>query len=292
MLVGATFPQPPLMGWPFLKENPVSPPEAVNVQTIQSLCDPAIEVDGVFGPKTTECVKKLQTSAGVTSDGEVSNNTWIALFDKRLPLSPDSSAADLNAVIRQFNGYYGANLTLGTWSSDLEDHVKSWQKAQGLRTPDGRLQLDEFQRLVGGVVPNLGVYGFDIGWPEGSASQSSLSCLADAGFSYAIMECWTEQPHSAGHVQGPGGGYFFEPCVDNIAKAWEAGFDSVSAYFFPQRNGDPTLQAQGMLDALEKAGTKYDKVMIDVERGWDGLPIEVRGGRHCAVHCNAILHVL
>ena len=46
-------------------------------------------------------------------------------------------------------------------------------------------------------------------------------------------------------------------------------------YFFPQRQGNATAQAHGMLDELAKAGAKYDKIMIDVEAGWDGLPIEV-----------------
>lgn len=310
--VAAAFPQPPLLSWPLLKENSPSPPQAINVESIQSLCDPPIKIDGIFGASTKECVEKLQAAAKVSVDGEVGPGTWEAVFGARLPLSPASSPQTLDAVIRQFNGYYGANLTLGKWTPELQDHVKAWQQSQGLHTvADGKLKLDEFQRLVDGVVPNKGVYGFDIGWPEGSASQESLSCLQKAGFAYAIFECWTESPHDTaigstnasssarpsaiergGVVDGGdgGGGYFFAPCVDNIKRAWAAGFTSVSAYFFPERSGDPKLQAQGMLDALSKADVKYDKIMIDIEQGWDTLPAAVRKQWHfafCVAFANA-----
>ena len=65
------FPQPPLLSWPLLKQYSPSPPQRVNVETVQTVCDPPIHVDGVFGAATKECVESLQRAAGLKQDGEV-----------------------------------------------------------------------------------------------------------------------------------------------------------------------------------------------------------------------------
>ena len=55
---------------------------------------------------------------------QVGPSTWEKVFGARLPLGPTSSTSSIDAVVRQFNGYYGANLTMGSWSTELEDHIK------------------------------------------------------------------------------------------------------------------------------------------------------------------------
>ncbi|MXV18533.1 peptidoglycan-binding domain-containing protein [Deinococcus xianganensis] len=39
----------------------------------------AVTVDGSFGPSTESAVKSFQTSKGLTADGIVGPNTWLAL---------------------------------------------------------------------------------------------------------------------------------------------------------------------------------------------------------------------
>jgi Putative peptidoglycan binding domain len=54
-----------------------------HVRTVQGLCNARghyIMVDGVFGPATTDAVRRVQTAAHITVDGVVGPQTWPALM--------------------------------------------------------------------------------------------------------------------------------------------------------------------------------------------------------------------
>ena len=85
---------------------------------------PALQIDGIFGPKTLEAVQAAQTRFGLPVTGVVDRNTWQRLYDEYLGIArtalaganlPTSSQEIQNAVTAgQFPGY---NLSFGSSDS-------------------------------------------------------------------------------------------------------------------------------------------------------------------------------
>ena len=100
-----------------------------------------------------------------------------------------------------------------------------------------------------------GHYWFDAGWPQGAVAADTFTCLRDHGFEYTVIECWREKDS----------GSFVDDCVDNVANAWKAGFETVDIYMYAERYRDPAAQANEMLTNLTASSVKFGGVMLDVE---------------------------
>lgn len=93
------------------------------------------------------------------------------------------------------------------------------------------------------------------GWPQGSISTETFQCLKANHFEYAVIECWREKD----------GGTFWTECVDNVANARAAGYNSVDVYGYFERYRDPAAQANELLNNLTFYDVQYNAIMIDVE---------------------------
>lgn len=65
----------PIQPWPLVQEGDQGHP-ILTLQELLRAHGQAIDVDGVFGPRTKSAVKAVQTAAGVPADGIVGPQTW------------------------------------------------------------------------------------------------------------------------------------------------------------------------------------------------------------------------
>lgn len=81
-------------------------------------------------------------------------------------------------------------------------------------------------------------WGFDVGWPQGSLSQSQFSCLLNQGYSFMTQEVHLET------------GNIWPDAVPNIQNALAAGFTNVWAYHFFNMTEDPYDQVTLSIQTL------------------------------------------
>ncbi|WP_170201756.1 peptidoglycan-binding domain-containing protein [Actinocorallia herbida] len=66
---------------PNMTGNPV---EDAQLRLNHHKANPAVTVDGIFGPKTAEAVKKFQARHGIDQDGEIGPKTWTELLEVKV----------------------------------------------------------------------------------------------------------------------------------------------------------------------------------------------------------------
>ncbi|MDO5287237.1 MAG: peptidoglycan-binding protein [Actinomycetia bacterium] len=111
----------------------------------------AIEVDGVFGAKTTEAVKAFQKAKGLKVDGKVGKHTWTALLSQGSSptLKEGSTGGDVTRLQRALRAS-GQNLSAdGRFGPRTEQAVKAYQRQVGL-TPDGVVGAKTWAALQAG----------------------------------------------------------------------------------------------------------------------------------------------
>jgi murein L,D-transpeptidase YcbB/YkuD len=118
-----------------------------------------IAVDGVFGSATEAAVKAFQTSKGLTADGIVSPQTWIALI---VQVRERSSGDAVRGVQEEFqfrnlSGDPGKGVQVdGIFGSQTDNAVRGFQHALSLDIPsvvvDGIVGPVTWQALVSGML--------------------------------------------------------------------------------------------------------------------------------------------
>ena len=93
-------------------------------------------IDGIYGPKTVEAVKQLQTASGLPVTGLVDQATALALDKKLVGLGQQASAqissqtAALQTVLA-LTGYWTGPVD-GVWTDDLTEALMAFQTALGV----------------------------------------------------------------------------------------------------------------------------------------------------------------
>jgi hypothetical protein len=159
-----------------------------------------INVDGVFGPKTLDAVKAFQVAHGLTPDGKVGENTWVALelyyrhmLDRSIvyigPIAP--LAQKIQSVIDVCHsgkvGYYKnpisdvARLKLPVGRQFCAAPVKSPSALWGTLTSIGTCNMaQEFIiALLSGVPPRIGANGSTKRWEGAWRRNQSGLCGVD-----------------------------------------------------------------------------------------------------------------
>lgn len=222
-----------------------------------ALNDTDYVIDGVFTDQTTQDIESFQSLAGLEVDGYLNIDTWPSLTATVTPLTIGSTGLPVMALQDTLtaNGFPVA--ISGDFDAATQTALAQFQSDRGASLTSGEEVDAQTWHLLTTMcnVTIPGHYWVDIGWPQGSVSQETYECLGDAGFEYAVVECWREKD----------GGTFWEECVSNIANAWAAGWSAVDVYMYPERFADPTSQVNQLLGNLTTFNVKYKNVMIDVE---------------------------
>ncbi len=79
---------------------------------------PVIAIDGIFGPKTTEAVRQLQTIYGLTVDGIVGPETWNQILDAYSGIVRTLSPSYQGEKAKIYPGYV---LSIGMQNDDVAD---------------------------------------------------------------------------------------------------------------------------------------------------------------------------
>lgn len=177
----------PMCGWPLCKEYSVSPPEPINIMTLQVLLGQP--QTGVFDSALTAAVRQWQRDHGIKDDGIVGEQTWLSVLPPLV--SQGSAEREISALVTSLSYYGFTGLSRSGWSSALQSAVSKFQTSRSLNAT-GEVRLDTWHALLSDCVPGLGSYGLDLGWPEGAVDLSSWSCLAKAGMEFATIEAYTE----------------------------------------------------------------------------------------------------
>jgi peptidoglycan hydrolase-like protein with peptidoglycan-binding domain len=112
-------------------QSPATTAVVVQLQTVMTdLGYYSGPIDGVYGPATTDGVKKMQTDLGVTSDGIYGPETHNALKGKGA-----SIVASLQQTLTNY-GYYSGPID-GLYSQATQDAVEKLQTDLGV-TVDGK----------------------------------------------------------------------------------------------------------------------------------------------------------
>ena len=255
---GASAPSTPAWppcGWPTIEEN-YPRPAKLQTRIAQRLLN-VTPVDGVFGPSTAAAARAFQSAHGLQPDGGVGSQTWPVLAATATPTlagARNSSAVAAAQDALQASGFYAGSVS-GDFDAATSAALAAFATARGAADVSGQaIDAQLWHLLASGCNASLATerYWIDVGWPQGSLSVPTLSCLRNY-FEFVTFECWLER--SA----------WFEPCVQNIANAHAAGFSSVGAYMFPVRAEDPAAQAAWLVGNLTAAGAKVDSIMLDIE---------------------------
>jgi peptidoglycan hydrolase-like protein with peptidoglycan-binding domain len=127
-------------------EQQVADPAVMDLQTVMTrLGFYSGPIDGVYGAATTEAVKKLQTSLGVTADGVYGPSTDAALKGKARDV-----VIQVQTELTEY-GYYSGPID-GDYGSATQEAVKQLQQDLGV-TADGRVgpeTVDAFNKAVAG----------------------------------------------------------------------------------------------------------------------------------------------
>jgi hypothetical protein len=159
-----------------------------------------INVDGVFGPRTLGSVQAFQAAHGLTPDGKVGENTWVALeaYYRHLQVPPAVHigpiaplAQKIQSVIdvcyRSKTGYYKnpmsdvARLKLPVGRQFCAGKVKSPSAAWGTLASIGTCNMaQEFIiALLSGVPPRIGANGSTKRWEGAWRRNHSGLCGVD-----------------------------------------------------------------------------------------------------------------
>ena len=224
-----------------------------------------IHVDGVFSEETTGQIEAFQEQAGLTVNGYLNIDTWPSLLGLVTPLEVgEASAAESAAILAlqdmlvNIYGYADVSLT-GEFDAVTQSAVLDFQSSRNLpMSASASVDSETWHLLLTQCNTNpgnslIGHYWFDAGWPQGNVSVATLECLQDAGFEYAVFECWRNN-----------NGTYYGECAQNVENAWKAGYEAVDVYMFPDRDGNPGTQVQQLVGNLSASGVKYSAIMIDM----------------------------
>ena len=249
-------------GWPYMA---VGAPDfgPTTVEIAQHLLGASLGVNisatGKYDAAMAANVRLFQEANKLSTDGVLGPETWSALATRTTPIRAGSPAQAVLAVqtALTFNGF--AVPWTGAFDAATQSALALFESSRG--EPQHNLSVSEhtLHLLVTGC-NGTGVFWFDFGWPQGSAPIETFSCLREHGFRFGTFECWIEGPGSE-YVNG----LFWPQCVQNVANAWAAGLESVGVYMFPQRIGDPVVQAQELMGNLSANSVVYSAVMLDIE---------------------------
>jgi peptidoglycan hydrolase-like protein with peptidoglycan-binding domain len=134
--------------WPLIQETATGE----DVRTIQYLLTAhgdAVTVDGVFGPQTKAAVQQFQSAHGLTSDGEVGQQTWPQLI---IQVQAGASGDAVKAVQSQFHSRAGELAVDGAFGSETAQAVTGFQRVAGLAV-DGVVGPNTWNALVTGKFP-------------------------------------------------------------------------------------------------------------------------------------------
>ena len=130
----------------------------VEVKTLQESLNlffgSLLKVDGVFGNRTEEFVKKFQSACNITVDGIAGQETWLCLdqiksqIGKSHPTQREGDKGDYVKYLQVWlNGYYNSQLAVdGNFGDKTEDLVKQFQQQRSL-TVDGIVGSQTWSQL-------------------------------------------------------------------------------------------------------------------------------------------------
>jgi Putative peptidoglycan binding domain len=132
-------------GWPQL--SLYTQGEAVtSLQYLLLQSGSTVPVDGKFAASTDAAVRAFQKAQGLTVDGVVGQQTWLALI---VSVQQGSQGAAVKAVQSQLKSRNVAITVDGNFGSQTDGAVRSYQQARGL-TVDGQVGPLTWQPLVAG----------------------------------------------------------------------------------------------------------------------------------------------
>lgn len=222
---------------------------------------------GVFSDSTTQDIIDFQALAGLPENGFMNCDSWPTLLDTVTPLSAGATGVPVEALQDglQWSGYEVA--MTGVFDEQTKVALARFQADRGATATGGDIVDAQTWHLITTQCNSTleSHYWFDFGWPQGNGTQETLRCLLDAGFEFGVFECWREQ----------GEGTFWPECVASIANAWAVGYAAVDVYMYPNRNYDPTSQAEQLMGNLTLNQVRFGAVMLDVEGDdWYGFSQE------------------
>jgi len=110
----------------------------------------SLAVDGKFGAKTDEAVRKFQDNKGLKVDGIVGDQTWSALIQGQT-VRKGSAGAATKAVQHVLKNGYGFSLTVdGKFGTKTEEAVRKFQHDKGLKV-DGVVGANTWKALISGL---------------------------------------------------------------------------------------------------------------------------------------------
>ena len=260
--------QPPLntlCSWPYLEPNFVRSaraPTRVAQRLLNAALNQSLTPDGDFGAATAAAVSAFQSAHGLSPDGALGSATWPLLVAATTPIAAGAAGAAVGAVQDGLGTAGYAVPISGQYDAATAAALAAFQAARGASVTSGALvDAQTMHLLATGCNATLETQAFwvDIGWPQGSLSVESLTCMRETGFRFLTQEVWLEESS------------WFATGVSNIENAWAAGFEGVGAYVFPVRAHDPTQEAAQILGNLSAAKVRYSNIMIDIEgNDWSG----------------------
>ena len=145
-----------LSPWPVVQNGSQGHP----IRTLQLLLRARgdnLAVDGIFGSVTEAAVKAFQTAKGLSADGMVAPQTWLALI---IQVKKGSSGDAVRGVQEEFqfrSGEPGKGLTMdGIFGPQTDSTVRGFQHALSLDIPsvtvDGIVGPVTWQALVSGML--------------------------------------------------------------------------------------------------------------------------------------------
>ncbi len=150
------------LNWPLLKQDTAfnNQTEQERVRSVQYLLchhGNSVKVDGIFGPKTVEAVKKFQRSKSLKQDGVVGDQTWAALV---VTVKRGDRGEAVKAVQSQFEARTGSGDPLpdfldGIYGPQTEEVVRNFEEVVGLGV-DGIVGAATWNALVTEVLAEAG----------------------------------------------------------------------------------------------------------------------------------------
>lgn len=254
-----------ICGWPSLHDTGKFP--EWNTRLAQYLLNYALNNSlilptGKFTSLTTKEIETFQEMNSLTVNGYLNIDTWPTLTAFATPLQFGSSETILVRALQDAlisNGYEEGLQINGVYDDSTKSQLAAFQLHYGAEITTGDVVDAQTWHLLTTQCSNNttrpGYYWFDAGWPQGSISTETFSCLKDRGFEYTTIECWREKD----------GGSFVTDCATNVVNAFSAGFETVDVYMYADRYQDPTMQANQMLANLTSNMVSFRGVMLDVE---------------------------